>query len=275
MPRFHCLLLLCLALAVTACEPAQGRLGGDDDDDDDDGTFGIDDSEIVDGEVLADYSGRLFVLNYGGNVAWSLASGSLPAGLSLDGDGTIHGVPTFLGDYSFEVLVSEMTIEDVTGTVELSIVAGAADLRPGFTRDQTTVLTEQNGLMTDPWLRLADAGIEEMHSYTLDLGLYGPGPDGVHEGGWDDDVRVGDLEPADVTIEIIEWDPVQGQALDDTEPSYVGDATFEAGTDTGDATVLIVHEQHGELETRLFVTAPDWCPKGEHDGGGWNDGFCL
>lgn len=266
--------LLGLLLFSTACDPAEGRLILDDDD-----TagveLGIDDSAIVDGEVLATYSARLFVLNYGGNVSWSVTGGQLPPGLSLDSTGTLEGTPTYLGSYSFDVLVTDMTVDDLAGTVALDIVPGDADLRPGFTRDQLTSLSEDKGLMYDPWLRLAGAGIEEMHAYTLDLGLYGPGPNGDHEAGAWDDVRVGDLAADEVEITLEDWEAVESQPIDNSPLTYVGGARFEAGEDTGEGWVTLSHPDYEDSGVRIIVTAPDWCPLGEHDGGAWNPGYCL
>ena len=56
------------------------------------------------------------------DVAWSVASGSLPNGLTLSADGVISGAPTAVGDYTFTVQAS-VTVDGTTvnGTKELSI----------------------------------------------------------------------------------------------------------------------------------------------------------
>ena len=52
---------------------------------------------------------------------WSLESGSLPDGLTLNGRGEISGMPTMAGTFAFTVRVSDSTVPQQIATKELSI----------------------------------------------------------------------------------------------------------------------------------------------------------
>jgi hypothetical protein len=56
----------------------------------------------------------------GGSQVWSVASGSLPGGLSLSNTGLLSGTPTTAGDYTFSVKVTDGTRTD-TETYTLSV----------------------------------------------------------------------------------------------------------------------------------------------------------
>lgn len=80
------------------------------------------------GYVGAPYSQTLVAGGGDGAHVWSLASGSLPAGLSLSPDGVISGTPTAAANGTFDVRVADS--DDVTGFLDediqtLSIVISA------------------------------------------------------------------------------------------------------------------------------------------------------
>ncbi len=265
------LLLLPLLTLGAGCDPGHsGLLLGDRDAPPD---FSIDDSGLLDADLLVDYSGRLAVEGYGGTQAWTHAGGALPPGLSLDGDGFVTGVPTYLGTYAFDVQVSGDLIGTLTGEVSLTVVQGAAELQLGWERDQTTRLTDDGDRMWDPWTRLANAG-EDQTEVTLLVGLYAPGPDGIGEHGEGDDLRVGDVDPAEVEVTTGAWVPVGEQELSDDPLEYAGDLTWRAGEDTGEADITLALEGFEVVASRVMVTAPDWCPLGDHPGGPGTPGFC-
>jgi hypothetical protein len=60
---------------------------------------------LPDGSVGSDYSAALEATGGVGNFQWSLSAGQLPPGLSLAASGTITGVPTTAGNFSFTVKV--------------------------------------------------------------------------------------------------------------------------------------------------------------------------
>lgn len=79
--------------------------------------------------------------------SWQLApgSGSLPAGLNLDGGGLLSGTPTASGTFSFTVRVNDLTSAFVDRT--FSLVVGAPDSTPP-TLVQTTPQNFQQGIQT-------------------------------------------------------------------------------------------------------------------------------
>ena len=58
--------------------------------------------------------------------AWSVASGSLPPGLSLGNTGMLNGTPTTAGDYNFTIQIADGGSRTATQTFSISVVAGAA-----------------------------------------------------------------------------------------------------------------------------------------------------
>lgn len=70
-------------------------------------------------------------------ITWTLASGSLPDGLSLSTAGAISGTPTASGTFSFTVKAENATGSD---TKTLSIVIAAASTVPGITGPTTLKL---------------------------------------------------------------------------------------------------------------------------------------
>ncbi len=81
-------------------------------------------SSLPDGTVGAAYSATLSAVNGLAPFTWKLASGSLPAGLTLNAStGTISGTPTASGTSSFAIQVtdSESIPATVTSTISLTI----------------------------------------------------------------------------------------------------------------------------------------------------------
>lgn len=260
--------LCALILVLVACDNSGVLLGPG-------GTgsrFQLDDSDVVPAEVLAPYSAQLAVVGYDGVTTWELSAGELPPGLGLQGSGAVSGTPTWLGSYEFDVRVTAEGLGELIGAVSLDVVPGAADLQLGWRRDQTTNLTDIEGLMWGPWTRLAEAGLDQA-TVVLDVGVYTAGLDGQHSHGAGDDLRVGDLDPGSVSVVEGVWVVVGNQEAEGSPMEYLGDLAFQAGTDTGTLPVTLQHPDYESVETRVVVTPPDWCPTGEHDGGG-SPGAC-
>jgi len=71
---------------------------------------------------------------------WAISSGNLPAGLTLDSDGTLHGTPTATGTSTFTVEVTDSSSQ--TATASLSIDSVSAPFSPsGSTTDSNGVIT--------------------------------------------------------------------------------------------------------------------------------------
>ncbi|MCX5999364.1 MAG: Ig domain-containing protein, partial [Chloroflexi bacterium] len=86
-------------------------------------------TSLSEGNVNAAYSETVYAAGGTTPYTWSIASGTLPAGLSLDSfTGAITGMPTTAGTYNFTVQVTD-DVGD-TATASLSITISAA---PGIT----------------------------------------------------------------------------------------------------------------------------------------------
>jgi hypothetical protein len=271
-------LLACLLLS--SCVPANGVLigpgSGDDDDDDSVSDRPLDVRAVGPASVLQPYSAPVRAQGWGGGITWALLTGSLPPGIEFGEDGTLSGTPTWLGTYTFTARGTLETGSISEGDVTVEVVPGDTELEVGYVRDQVNNMTEEEDLMKDAWLRIAGGGEGGMTEVTLDLGIYGSGPNGQQEGGFGDDIRVYDLPPGQFELALGSW--TTPQEWDTDEPlEYVGDASFVAHGDTGRQTFTVTataFPEVDELDSRVIVTPPDWCPLGEHDGGGWNPGQC-
>jgi hypothetical protein len=83
-------------------------------------------SSLSGGSVAIPYSQTLSATGGSGGYTWSVSSGSLPAGLSLSGGGTISGTPTAPGSAGFTVQVKDSS--NATATQSLSITIAAPQL---------------------------------------------------------------------------------------------------------------------------------------------------
>jgi len=81
-------------------------------------TLSITTTDLEEGYVGEDYL-QLLEADSQSDVSWQLAGGSLPAGLTLDQDGTISGTPTQAGRYSFTVQASN---DATTATASYQII---------------------------------------------------------------------------------------------------------------------------------------------------------
>ncbi|MCP4872796.1 MAG: hypothetical protein GY898_29240 [Proteobacteria bacterium] len=267
-----------------------------------DGVFDM--SGLPDGEIDASYDGQLAIQDYSGPVSYTLISGELPEGLSFNEAGAVTGTPTAGADpVELVVLASDMRrVEEFQATVSFSIHApDDADAFLGWDHDQVTNMTERfnyqgNPLQRDVWVRVAGSGIPEMWEYEINLGMYTAGDNDEPEQGEDhelrdnrfDDVRIGDIGFSAVEVDYSNWIPEEElevnpgggypfQHTPDGEPPTINsDGVVSAGSDTGQADLVITHPEYGEVVTRIMIVPPDWCPLGEHvDGGPGDDGFCL
>jgi hypothetical protein len=104
------------------------------------------------------YSQALAATGGNGVYAWSLASGTLPAGLTLNASGTITGTPTQTGTSTFSVRVSDSQANPSTATSSLSLTVAYPEVaiaqttlaagRVGTAYSQTLTATGGNGAYT-------------------------------------------------------------------------------------------------------------------------------
>ena len=232
----------------------------------------LDTSGVQDASVVTPYSGALRVDSWAGESTWSVTSGDLPPGLSMTPLGNIVGTPTQLGVWTVEVRATGMPFPDTTGAVTLRVVPGTMPVGLGYARNQLNNMSERDEpLLRDAWLRIANAGVTELSRYTLDVGLYAAGPDGVLEGGKGDDLLVGAVK--DVAVTVGSWTGIEGQDTGDAIEKEAG-TTFAAGEDTGELEFTLSHPDWPDATFRILALPPDWCPQGAHQGGPWAPGQC-
>jgi hypothetical protein len=274
--------LLVFLIAFTFLCGCPGRRGGGNGDPD------LDLSELPSGIYGVEYSGRVRVEDYGGAVSMTHTGGELPPGLEMDEAGRVTGTPAYVGQFSFEVLCSGMQgVSDFTGDAVLSVTAeGVEGVFLGYEHDQLNNFDGIGGRMRDIWVRVSGTG-EDQFTYTINPGIYVAGPNGQEDRGRGDDIRIGDLSASDLEWTLADWVPTNDPVIHYWEPGIAsqhvpeGDppvidpeaGTFASGADAGEQDIQLTHPDYGTVDTRLMVTAPDWCPKGVHDGG-WTDGIC-
>jgi len=249
-------------------------------------------SNLTDARFGEAYSGQIYLEDYDGPAVFTEVGGELPPGLTLNEAGQVTGTPEYLGTFTFEVLASGLSSSptETFGTVALTVVAVGETLDAlfiGYEHDQFNNMTERLDLMRDIWLRVTGGGIQGdgVNSWTMNPGLYLPGPNGFNDGGDVDDQRVGDMDFSDLEIAFSAWQatgPVEpnppsypsAHVPEDDPPSIGSDGTFRSGADGGEAEVVLSHPDYpGNVERRVLIVPPDWCPVGEdYDGGpgGWS-----
>ena len=259
-------LFLALVLLM-ACDSNEGVLLGPA------GTYEIA-ANVPDADLMVPYQAALTIPRYEGPAEWALASGELPPGLGLQSNGAISGTPTWVGQFDFTVQVTGMNEgASLQGELDIEVRIGDADVALGWARDQITSLTDSEGLMWDMWVRIRGAGVE-MSTYVVNPGIYLTGPNGMHEAGRNDDVRVGDLTVDDVEITTGAWQEINmpnGDPPHTAEGSgieYLGNLDFKAGADTGEMTVTLASD-YGTEQTRIYAVPPDWCAQGVDGFDGW------
>jgi Bacterial Ig-like domain (group 3)/Putative Ig domain len=91
------------------------------------GTLSVTTSSLAQGTVGQSYSQTLKATGGSGNYSWSLASGSLPDGLTLSSDGTISGTPIRNQTSSFTAKVSDTTSgQTATGAESITVTGGSS-----------------------------------------------------------------------------------------------------------------------------------------------------
>jgi hypothetical protein len=113
---------------------------------------------------------------YGGTppYTWSVASGSLPAGLSLSSAGAISGAPEATGSFSFTVQVSDSTSpESQTASASLSISAASTRDLGNPAANDTTLANEVSAACN--WSDSTVSGCEQASVSALDAAMTGEG----------------------------------------------------------------------------------------------------
>ena len=101
-------------------------------------------ASLADGVTGTAYSAALAATGGDGSYSWSLASGTLPAGLTLGTDGSVSGTPTATGSSTFTARVESGDGQAATETYTILVVSDLVivttflpDGRTGVAYDQT------------------------------------------------------------------------------------------------------------------------------------------
>ena len=87
----------------------------------------INTTSLAEGIVGESYSHQLSAGGGDGSYSWSIASGTLPSGVSLSSGGLISGTPTATGTATFSVQASSSGLTDER-SLELNVVYGSPDI---------------------------------------------------------------------------------------------------------------------------------------------------
>lgn len=117
------------------------------------------------GSLTKPYSVQLNAVSGPGSYAWSLASGTLPAGLTLSPEGLLSGTPTTATAYSFTIRV---TSGSATDTKAYSVPIAAAVVVSTSSLTAATVGTSYS-------MSLAATGGTRSYSWAIESGTLPPG----------------------------------------------------------------------------------------------------
>ncbi len=112
-------------------------------------TIGITTHALPSGNVGSPYSAALTATGNTGAIGWSLAGGTLPAGLSLAATGRIGGRPTTLGTWTFTVRAVDSALTANAATKSFTVVVRAREI---------VLRTSAARLVGTGWSRVADEG---------------------------------------------------------------------------------------------------------------------
>lgn len=240
------------------------------------------------------YSGQFAIVDYDGDVEFQLVGGALPDGLELSDSGSISGTPEWIATSTFDVRASDMEgRDDAIATVTMTVGPNDDVVANGFLgilHDQLNNFHEETswahpfGYMIEPWVRVRGGGIPDMSDYTIQPRLYLPGPDGVNDGGFRDDIMVGEVPRGEITWNAGAFEATEGVSPDqppdkvhtpDGDPTVVASGVVAAGSDAGKLSLELNHPTYGTHATEVNVVPPDWCARGYHPVGGYTEGCCL
>ena len=188
-------------------------------------------------------------------IAWSVTTGSLPAGLILKNDGTITGIPTAQGESTFTVKATNdygsdskqftLTIEAATDvSVEsVSLDKTTLELTEGGTETLTATITPNNATNQNVAWSSSDSSIVTVEADQID----------------NTKATVKALKEGSATITATTADGNKTATCTVTvkEPPYTGKYSYEVSTSVGDHGSLTVDRYATEGEKVTITVTPD------------------
>ena len=188
-------------------------------------------------------------------IAWSVTTGSLPAGLILKNDGTITGIPTAQGESTFTVTATNdygsdskqftLTIEAATDvSVEsVSLNMTTLELTEGSTETLTATITPNNATNQNVAWSSSDSSIVTVEADQID----------------NTKATVKALKEGSATITATTADGNKTATCTVTvkEPPYTGKYSYEVSTSVGDHGSLTVDRYATEGEKVTITVTPD------------------
>jgi len=221
------------------------------------------------------YEAALSITGARGSALVDLYSGALPDGLTLDGDGTLHGTPVGIGPYPFTVRVVDSVSRWVLAPLTLEVTASADQiyLGPVLTAEDMNRLCLDGVELPDlgevhymclPWVRIDGGGMAGQTERPLRAGVLWVGPDGEAAGGWGDDVLLRELASDELAWSFQPGISIPLYDLDGpnspTDTTVSADGTLIGGQHTGPGEVLVSHPTYGDGAIEVLVVPPDFCP---------------
>jgi hypothetical protein len=135
----------------------------------DSGSVQVTTASLPGGTVDSAYSATLSAAGGTSPYSWSIASGALPPGLSLDAAGTLSGIPTSVGAYTFLVQVTDSSTPPEAAQRQFTLDVGTAPL---------TIVTVSlpNGVVGTPYSETVAAnGGATPYAWSVSAGALPPG----------------------------------------------------------------------------------------------------
>jgi hypothetical protein len=144
-----------VAAGSTTISAAQGTVTGSQPLNIQTAALSITTTTLTGGTVSVAYSATLAATGGAPPYTWSLTTGSLPAGLTLNANGSITGTPTTAGTSNFTVQVSDSAPTAATASKSLAITVAQGVINTGFKAPAanaavTTSAGDNNGFQNSP-----------------------------------------------------------------------------------------------------------------------------
>ena len=136
--------------------------------------FSVNPASLPDGQIGITYNQTLTVANGNPPYIWSVSSGALPGGLSLNtATGAITGAPNTAGSYNFTIQVTDSSGSTANISLSINVPPLPATTTPVITTitvtPTTPVVTLSNQITTTTAVQTTTASPGETHTLTIDM----------------------------------------------------------------------------------------------------------